>query len=113
MVAVRELFHFGFWLARTYGKDRKPADGLAFDPNAAAQDFARASADAGPASAACRQLAEKDARLTEMLTGKAALDAELERLRAEIAAIKQQNAGHPTPTTTTRHRPATSSLTCC
>src|ERR1700752_778991 len=31
MVAVRELFHVCFWLARTYGKTAKPADGLAFD----------------------------------------------------------------------------------
>ena len=41
------------------------------------------------------QLAEKDTRLTELLTGKAALDAELERLRAEIAAIKKRNAETP------------------
>ena len=30
MVAVRELFHVCFWLARTYSKTRKPPDGLAF-----------------------------------------------------------------------------------
>src|SRR5438876_1114225 len=41
------------------------------------------------------QLAEKDTRLTELLTGKAALDAELERLRAEIAAIKKHNEATP------------------
>jgi type I restriction enzyme R subunit len=32
MVAVRELFHICFWLARTYSKTSKPPDGLAFDP---------------------------------------------------------------------------------
>ena len=32
MVAVRELFHICFWLARTYAKAGKPADGLTFDP---------------------------------------------------------------------------------
>lgn len=41
------------------------------------------------------QLAEKDSKLSELLTGKAALDAELERLRAEIAAIKKQNEATP------------------
>lgn len=41
------------------------------------------------------QLAEKDTRLTELLTGKAALDAELERLRCEIATIKKQNEATP------------------
>jgi type I restriction enzyme R subunit len=39
--------------------------------------------------------AEKDSKLTELPTGKAALDAELERLRAEIAAIKKQNEATP------------------
>ena len=52
MVAVRELFHICFWLARTYAKGAKPADGLTFDPDAAAQDFASPAANAGPASAA-------------------------------------------------------------
>src|ERR1051326_7739567 len=32
LTAVRELFHIGFWIARTYAKGAKPADGLAFDP---------------------------------------------------------------------------------
>src|SRR5438876_6040592 len=30
MMAVRELFHVCFWLARTYSKTNKPPDGLAF-----------------------------------------------------------------------------------
>src|SRR6201995_1122182 len=32
LVAVGELFHIGFWLARTYAKGAKPADGLTFNP---------------------------------------------------------------------------------
>src|SRR6266567_3005724 len=31
VVAVRELFHVGYWLARTYGRAARPAPGLAFD----------------------------------------------------------------------------------
>ena len=42
-----------------------------------------------------RSSRRKTTKLTELLTGKAALDAELERLRAEIAAIKKQNAETP------------------
>lgn len=34
LVAVRELFHFSYWLARTYGRSERPAPGLAFDPAA-------------------------------------------------------------------------------
>src|SRR6267154_1617858 len=29
--AVKELFHVCFWLARTYARKSKPADGMAFD----------------------------------------------------------------------------------
>src|SRR5438093_11477059 len=34
LVAVRELFHVTYWLARTYGRAARPAPGLAFDPAA-------------------------------------------------------------------------------
>lgn len=34
LVAVRELFHVAFWLARTYGRVARPAPGLAFDASA-------------------------------------------------------------------------------
>ena len=34
LAAVRELFHVGYWLARTYARGAKPAPGLAFDANA-------------------------------------------------------------------------------
>ena len=32
VVAVRELFHVGFWLARTYARRARPSDDLRFDP---------------------------------------------------------------------------------
>src|SRR5213596_4198321 len=34
LVAVRELFHVTYWLARTYGRAARPVPGLAFDPKA-------------------------------------------------------------------------------
>lgn len=95
MTAVRELFHICFWLARTYSKSAQPADGLAFNPT-----FLPRTSPIPPQTLAQlqqleTQLAEKDTRLTELLTGKAALDAELQRLRAEIAAIKKHNEATP------------------
>ena len=95
MTAVRELFHICFWLARTYSKTRKPPDGLLFDPM-----LLPTSSPVPPQTLAQiqqleSQLAERDTKLTELLTGKAAIDAELERLRAEIAAIKKQNEATP------------------
>jgi type I restriction enzyme R subunit len=95
MVAVRELFHVCFWLVRTYSKTRKPPDGLAFDPTLLPKTSPVPPQTLAQIQQLEAQLAEKDTRLTELLTGKAALDAELERLRAEIATIKQQNAETP------------------
>ncbi len=95
IVALRELFHFCFWLARTYGKTVKPADGLAFDTTLLPKASPVPPQTLAQIQQLEEQLKEQDTRLTELLTGKLALDAELERLRAEIAAIKQQNAETP------------------
>src|SRR5262252_6502410 len=95
MTAVRELFHICFWLARTYGKKAKPADGLAFDPMLLPKSSPVPPQTLAQIQQLEAQLTEKDTRLTELLTGKAALDTELERLRAQIAAIKKQNAETP------------------
>lgn len=95
MVAVRELFHICFWLARTYSKTSKPPDGLAFDPTVLPKTSPVPPQTMAQLQQLEAQLAEKDTKLTELLTGKAALDAELERLRAEIAAIKKQNEATP------------------
>ncbi len=95
MVAVRELFHICFWLARTYSKTRKLPDGLTFDPTLLPKTSPVPPQTLAQLQQMESQLAEKDSKLTELLTGKAALDAELERLRAEIAAIKKQNEATP------------------
>jgi type I restriction enzyme R subunit len=95
MTAVRELFHICFWLARTYSKAEKPADGLTFNPLLLPKTSPVPPQTLAQLQLLETQLAEKDSRLSELLTGKAALDAELERLRAEIAAIKKQNEATP------------------
>ena len=95
MTAVRELFHICFWLARTYSKAEKPADGLTFNPLLLPKTSPVPPQTLAQLQLLETQLAEKDSKLSELLTGKAALDAELERLRAEIAAIKKQNEATP------------------
>jgi type I restriction enzyme R subunit len=95
MTAVRELFHICFWLARTYSEAEKPADGLTFNPLLLPKTSRVPPQTLAQLQLLETQLAEKDSRLSELLTGKAALDAELERLRAEIAAIKKQNEATP------------------
>ena len=95
LTAVRELFHFSFWLVRTYGKGQKPADGTAFDQNLLPKTSPIPPQTLAQLKQLAEQLAQKDAKLSEILTGKAALDAELEKLRAEIAAIKEANKAVP------------------
>lgn len=96
VVAVRELFHFTFWLARTYARAAQPADGLTFNPLL----LTRPAAAAAPAQSPEQlqrleaQLRERDEKLSALLADKAAMDAELVRLRAEVAAAKQANQAH-------------------
>lgn len=94
--ALAELFHCGFWLARHYARGAKPADGLTFDaaklPRPMAQ-VARASLEQLRKREA--ELRERDETLTSLLQDRAHLDAELIRLREEIAAARAANAALP------------------
>lgn len=102
VTALRELFHLGYWLARSYARGAKPDAGLAFSPDrlprlaavpAAGlkqlQEAARQFAEAAQA----REAAEAARRASE--AERARLDAEIARLRAEIAAVKAANAALP------------------
>ncbi len=85
VTAVRELFHIGFWLARTYARAGKPADGLAFDP----QLLPKTSPVPQQTLAQLQRWRRRSRRRTRssppLLSDKAALDDELKRLRAEVA----------------------------
>lgn len=87
--ATRELFHIGYWLARTYGRTARPAPDLGFD-SALLPPPATAAKQQTLAQLALleTQLRERDARLVE-------LDAELARMRAEVAQAKAANATQP------------------
>lgn len=118
VVAVRELFHVGYWLARTYARGDRPSPGLTFDADllatpvrkAAAASTALGSAAVGSVPSdevpVARQtidqlrqleasLHERDVKLAVLLSDKASLDAELVRLRAEVAAAKQAATAQP------------------
>lgn len=95
LTAVRELFHLCFWLARNYARAAKPADGLAFDLNQLPKASAAPPQTLAQLQKLATQVAEKDERLEKLITDKAALDAELARLRAEIAEVKRKNAETP------------------
>lgn len=93
--AVRELFHLCFWLARTYARKGVPADDLAFDP---AQLSRKSNVVKRAFTELTRMKGEMEARdkaFETMLRDKAHLDAELQRLRVEIAAAKRENEARP------------------
>ncbi len=93
--AVRELFHVAYWLAHTYAKGAKPAAGLVFDPRVLPTAAAVPKQTVDQLQKLETQLHERDEKLSAVLKDKDALDAELTRLRAEIAAAKAANAVTP------------------
>ncbi len=95
VVAVRELFHVTYWLARTYGRAARPAPGLAFDATALPRSMRASSQTAEQLQQLEAGLRERDEKLAALLADKTALDEELQRLRAEVAAAKQAAAAQP------------------
>lgn len=92
--AIRELFHVCYWLARTYARGAKPSPAARFDaaliPAVSDVPVQTASKLQGLEAS----LGERDEQLTELLTGREALDAELVRLRTEVAAARKANERH-------------------
>ncbi|OJY72334.1 MAG: restriction endonuclease subunit R [Rhodospirillales bacterium 70-18] len=95
-MAVQELFHVAFWLARSYARGAKPADGLAFDPAKLPRPMAQiARLTMDQLRKREEELRAKDEKLAEILGDRAHLDAELQRLREEVAAARAANAARP------------------
>lgn len=98
IICVRELFHFSYWLVRTYARGAKPNPTLAFNPEALpravqveASTLAKLQALAKEREDAAKNLAEEQAARIKSEEDRAALDAEVKRLQAEIAAVKAAN----------------------
>lgn len=96
LTAARELFHICYWLARTYGRTARPDPSLTFVPARVPQPAASISLQSPDQLRALQdQLSAKDEKLSQLLTNQAALDAELQALRAQVAAAKKSNAATP------------------
>lgn len=90
-----ELFHLAYWLARTYARGAKPDAGLTFDPARLPRPMAViAKLTLDQLRRREEDLRARDEKLAEVLADRATLDAELQRLRAEVAAAQTANAGH-------------------
>ncbi len=92
LVAVRELFHVAYWLARTYGRTSRPAPNLAFDASALTKAAPVRAQTAEQLQQLEASLRERDDKLAALLADRTTLDEELARLRAEVAAAKQAAA---------------------
>ena len=99
VTATRELFHFCYWLARTYGQRTRPAPDLRFAPGLIPS--LASSVAVAPHQSIDQlqkletQLHERDEKLSVLLSVKSALDDELLKLRAEVAAAKKANTAQP------------------
>ena len=95
LVALRELFHVTYWLARTYGRLKRPAPGLAFDAAALPKATAAPRQSAEQLQQLESSLRERDEKLTALLADKSTLDEQLKLLLAEVAAAKQAATAQP------------------
>jgi type I restriction enzyme R subunit len=95
LASIRELFHVCYWLARTYGRVERPAPDLAFDANQIPKPSPGPKQTQEQLQRLEGQLRERDEKLAVLLADHAAIDEELKRLRAEVAAAKQAAAAQP------------------
>lgn len=95
LVTVRELFHVGYWLARTYARGERPAPGLTFDAGALPKTAPVPKQTVEQLQQLKAGLKERDEKLAVLLADRTALDEELTRLRAEVAEAKKAAAEEP------------------
>ena len=95
LAAVGELFHVSYWLARTYGRDARPAPDLAFDSGALPRTTLIPKQTAEQLAQLEVGLRERDEKLAVLLADRTALDAELSSLRAQVAEAKKAAAAQP------------------
>lgn len=95
LTATKELFHVCYWLAHTYSTGAKPTSGLAFDPALLPKGAPILTQTADQLKRLEQELHERDEKLSVLLADRTTLDAELARLRAEVAAAKKANTSTP------------------
>jgi type I restriction enzyme, R subunit len=102
VTSVRELFHVCYWLVRTYARTGQPPAGLTFNPDALpravqveATTLAKLQALAKEREDTVKALADEKAARIQSEADRVAVEQELARLQAEIAAIRQANAATP------------------
>ncbi|MEQ4302663.1 DEAD/DEAH box helicase family protein [Plantactinospora sp. B6F1] len=97
VAAVRELFHVTYWIARRYTRDpaAMPPSGLAFDASLIPRPTDVRAQSRAEMQALNDRLTAQDEALAKAETAKVDLDAEIAKLRKEIAAAKVANERRP------------------
>ncbi|NVN90152.1 MAG: DEAD/DEAH box helicase family protein [Desulfuromonadales bacterium] len=95
LTAVRELFHVGYWLARTYARSGKPQPGLIFNADTLPKAAAIPKQTIDQLQRLESELRDRDDKLSTLLADKTSLDEELKRLRVEVAAARREAADQP------------------
>ncbi|MGO3932451.1 DEAD/DEAH box helicase family protein [Rhodopseudomonas pseudopalustris] len=87
--AVKELFHVCYWLARTYGREHKPAPNLTFDAAVLTRRDEALKKAFSYIKAQQAALDAKNGELTTLLADKQNLDDQIKELRAQVAAARK------------------------
>ncbi|MBZ0262046.1 MAG: DEAD/DEAH box helicase family protein [Hyphomicrobiales bacterium] len=102
VTSLRELFHFSYWLARSYAKGAKPGVALAFSADALTRTTSVSTKTLAQLEEIARRFAETvkaraDAEAKRLASeeDRAKLETELAALHAEIAKVKAANAALP------------------
>lgn len=93
--AVKELFHVCYWLARTYGRQHKPAPNLTFDAAVLTRRDEALKKAFSYIKAQQAALDAKNGELTTLLADNQNLDAKLKEVRAEVAAVRKPAEATP------------------
>lgn len=88
VAVVRELFHFTYWMARTYARQGQPAAELTFDVQNLPKVKLVGAEQTAPSQAQMEAALAKEAEVK-------ALTEELQVLRAQVAAAKAENKAAP------------------
>ncbi|MFB1487396.1 MULTISPECIES: DEAD/DEAH box helicase family protein [unclassified Thiocapsa] len=101
-VALRELFHFSYWLVRTYAKGKKPEAGLQFSADALpktqmveATTLARLQSIAEDYAKQAKAREEAEAARLQTQRQRDELEAQIQALRVQIEATKKANQAVP------------------
>lgn len=102
VTTLRELFHFSYWLVRTYAKGTKPEAGLQFSADALpnttlveATTLARLQTLAQSFEQKAKAQEQAEAARLQTEQARAQLEVEIKRLQDEIAAVKKANQAAP------------------